>query len=153
MLEVKNLSVSYGAIEAVKDISFTVNAGEVLGIAGIAGSGQRELLESIAGLYPITSGSVTFFPPESDKPQELAGKDPMDIRKAGIFRQRGGEAEGEDGGQQSGKHTQGYEKCGHLFHLSYLLVIMCFCPYTRQIGSRVSENGKFAEKFFFFCSV
>ena len=34
--------------------------------------------------YPITSGSVTFFPPESDKPQELAGKDPMDIRKAGI---------------------------------------------------------------------
>ena len=56
-------------------------------------------------------------------------------------------------GQQSGKHTQGYEKCGHLFHLSYLLVVMCFCPYTRQIAAKVSENGKFAEKFFFFCSV
>ena len=56
-------------------------------------------------------------------------------------------------GQQSGKHTQGYENCGHLFHLSYLLVVMCFCPYTRQIAAKVSENGKFAEKFFFFCSV
>ena len=56
----------------------------MLGVAGVAGSGQRELLESIAGLYPITSGSVTFYPPESDQPQELAGKDPMDIRKSGI---------------------------------------------------------------------
>ena len=68
-------------VKRLDDVSFTINAGEVLGVAG---SGQRELLESIAGLYPITSGSVTFFPPESDKPQELAGKDPMDIRKAGI---------------------------------------------------------------------
>ena len=56
-------------------------------------------------------------------------------------------------GQQSGKHTQGHEKRGHLFHLSYLLVVMCFCPYTRQTAAKVSENGKFAEKFFFFCSV
>ena len=71
-------------VKRLDDVSFTINAGEVLGVAGVAGSGQRELLESIAGLYPITSGSVTFFPPESDKPQELAGKDPMDIRKAGI---------------------------------------------------------------------
>ena len=71
-------------VKRLDNVSFSINAGEVLGVAGVAGSGQRELLESIAGLYPITSGSVTFFPPESDKPQELAGKDPMDIRKAGI---------------------------------------------------------------------
>ena len=62
----------------------TINAGEVLGVAGVAGSGQRELLESIAGLYPISSGSVTFYPPEGGAPEELAGKDPMDIRKSGI---------------------------------------------------------------------
>ena len=55
-----------------------------LGVAGVAGSGQRELLESIAGLYPIASGSVTYYSPEDNKPQELVGKDPMDIRKAGI---------------------------------------------------------------------
>ncbi len=66
-------------VKRLDNVSFTINAGEVLGVAGVAGSGQRELLESIAGLYPIASGSVTFYPPE-----ELAGKDPMDIRKAGI---------------------------------------------------------------------
>ena len=71
-------------VKRLDNVSFTINAGEVLGVAGVAGSGQRELLESIAGLYPISSGSVTFYPPESEAPQELAGKDPMDIRKAGI---------------------------------------------------------------------
>ena len=71
-------------VKRLDNVSFTINAGEVLGVAGVAGSGQRELLESIAGLYPITSGSVTFYPPEGDTPQEMAGKDPMDIRKAGI---------------------------------------------------------------------
>ena len=71
-------------VKRLDNVSFTINAGEVLGVAGVAGSGQRELLESIAGLYPITSGSVTFYPPEGDTPQEMAGKDPMDIRRAGI---------------------------------------------------------------------
>ena len=73
------------AVLRLDNVSFTINAGEVLGVAGVAGSGQRELLESIAGLYPIASGSVTFYPPEEGSaPEELAGKDPMDIRKAGI---------------------------------------------------------------------
>ena len=72
-------------VKRLDNVSFTINAGEVLGVAGVAGSGQRELLESIAGLYPIQSGSVTFFPPEENaQAQELVGKDPMDIRKAGI---------------------------------------------------------------------
>ena len=72
-------------VKRLDNVSFTINAGEVLGVAGVAGSGQRELLESIAGLYPIQSGSVTFFPPEENgQSLELVGKDPMDIRKAGI---------------------------------------------------------------------
>ena len=71
-------------VKRLDNVSFTVNAGEVLGIAGIAGSGQRELLESIAGLYPVTSGSVTYYAPGGGAPQEMVGKDPMDIRKSGI---------------------------------------------------------------------
>ena len=71
-------------VKRLDNVSFSINAGEVLGVAGVAGSGQRELLESIAGLYPIASGSVTYYSPEDNKPQELVGKDPMDIRKAGI---------------------------------------------------------------------
>ena len=60
------------------------STGEVLGIAGVAGSGQRELLESIAGLYPVASGHVTFYPPDGGKEKELVGLDPMKIRKSGI---------------------------------------------------------------------
>ena len=71
-------------VKRLGNVSFDIKAGEVLGVAGVAGSGQRELLESIAGLYPIASGSVTYYSPEDNKPQELVGKDPMDIRKAGI---------------------------------------------------------------------
>ena len=71
-------------VKRLDNVSFDIKAGEVLGVAGVAGSGQRELLESIAGLDPIASGSVTYYSPEDNKPQELVGKDPMDIRKAGI---------------------------------------------------------------------
>ena len=65
-------------------VSFTAMGGEILGVAGIAGSGQRELLESIAGLYPVASGHVTFYPPDGGKEKELVGLDPMKIRKSGI---------------------------------------------------------------------
>ena len=71
-------------VKRLDNVSFTVNAGEVLGVAGIAGSGQRELLESIAGLYPIKSGSVTYIEPESGVEKNLVGMDPMDIRKSGV---------------------------------------------------------------------
>ena len=71
-------------VKRLDDVSFSINSGEILGIAGVAGSGQRELLESIAGLYPISSGSITFNPPEGGESLQMVGKDPMDIRKAGI---------------------------------------------------------------------
>ncbi len=50
------------------NVSFSAYSGEILGIAGIAGSGQRELLESIAGLHHLQSGSVTYYNPKKDKP-------------------------------------------------------------------------------------
>ena len=60
MLEVKNLSVSYGAIEAVKDISFTVNAGEIVSLIGANGAGKTTTLHTITGLLPAKSGSVMY---------------------------------------------------------------------------------------------
>ena len=60
MLEVKNLSVSYGAIEAVKDISFTVNAGEIVSLIGANAAGKTTTLHTITGLVPAKSGSVMY---------------------------------------------------------------------------------------------
>lgn len=81
---VENLSVKDPeGIYKLKDISFTANSGEILGIAGISGCGQKELLEAIAGLQPIESGSILFA--EDDKERvELIGKDPQDIAEMGI---------------------------------------------------------------------
>ena len=60
-LMVKNLNLDDNeGLHVLKDISFTAYGGEILGIAGIAGSGQRELLESIAGLQPVKSGEIIF---------------------------------------------------------------------------------------------
>ena len=81
--EPKNVYDELG-VKRLDNVTFTINAGEVLGIAGIAGSGQRELLESIAGLYPIKSGSVLFHNPETGEEKDLVGLAPMDIRKRGI---------------------------------------------------------------------
>jgi len=67
-LEVKNLNcVDAEGVQMLKDVSFTANGGEILGIAGIAGSGQKELLEAIAGLQPLTSGEIIFTNPKKDK--------------------------------------------------------------------------------------
>ena len=60
MLEVKNLSVSYGAIEAVKDISFTVNDGEIVSLIGANGAGKTTTLHTITGLVPARSGSMMY---------------------------------------------------------------------------------------------
>ena len=68
-LHVRNLNcLSAEGLPVVKDVSFTVNSGEILGIAGIAGSGQRELLEAIAGMQPISSGEVVFINPKKGRP-------------------------------------------------------------------------------------
>ena len=70
-------------IKRLDGVSFTAMGGEILGVAGIAGSGQRELLEAITGLYPVQSGSIRFTPKEGAE-SELVGKTPAQIRKAGV---------------------------------------------------------------------
>jgi simple sugar transport system ATP-binding protein len=60
VLEVRNLSVPGKHGPAVKDVSFTVLAGEIVGIAGIEGNGQTELIEALSGLTKASAGSVEF---------------------------------------------------------------------------------------------
>lgn len=60
MVEVKNLVKSYGSIDAVKDISFTANVGEVLGFLGPNGAGKSTTMNIIAGYLSATSGTVTI---------------------------------------------------------------------------------------------
>lgn len=60
MLQIKNLSVSYGAIEAVKNISLTVNDGEIVSLIGANGAGKTTTLHTITGLTPAVSGEVLF---------------------------------------------------------------------------------------------
>jgi general nucleoside transport system ATP-binding protein len=65
-------------MDALRDVSLTVHAGEVLGVAGVAGNGQRELAEAITGLRPLATGAVTVAG------RKLRGGDPREAIRAGI---------------------------------------------------------------------
>ena len=85
-LDIQHLTVrSADGITVLDDASFDVYGGEILGIAGIAGNGQKELLEAIAGLQPTQRGaSVEYYAPDASAPVQLIGKSPKAIREAGI---------------------------------------------------------------------
>lgn len=61
MLEVRDLVVSYGGIEALKGISFDVEEGNIVTLIGANGAGKSTTLRSITGIVPIQSGSITFM--------------------------------------------------------------------------------------------
>lgn len=83
-LVVNGLSyVNKDGVKTLDNAAFTANSGEILGIAGVAGSGQRELLEAIAGLIPSSSGSALYYPPEGGE-NELTEMNAADIAKAGV---------------------------------------------------------------------
>ena len=83
-IEVKNLTVKdqEGTVK-LEDVSFTANSGEILGIAGISGCGQKELLEAIAGLQKVDSGSISYVEEDGTR-EELIGKDPTAIASMGV---------------------------------------------------------------------
>jgi len=79
VLRINNLNATdIDGVKVLKDITFDLYEGEILGVAGVAGSGQKELCESIAGLYPIEDGEILY------EGENLVGKTPRDIIKKGI---------------------------------------------------------------------
>ena len=83
-IEVKGLTVrSMDGILKLDDVSFTANSGEILGIAGISGCGQKELLEAIAGLQPVEAGSIEYIEDDGRR-EQLLGKDPLAIAEMGV---------------------------------------------------------------------
>ena len=85
-LGIKNLTVtnSFG-IKTLDNVSFDVYGGEILGIAGISGCGQKELLESIAGLQRAdSSSSITYYQRHNTRTKELVGMSARKIHELGI---------------------------------------------------------------------
>lgn len=79
LLEVKDLTLlNDEKRQVIKNLSFNIKAGEILGIAGIAGCGQRELCEAIAGIYEVKGGDILF------EGESLVGKSPKEFIKKGI---------------------------------------------------------------------
>lgn len=95
-LEVEDLICSNGTVNTLEHVTFTAMGGEILGIAGVSGSGQKELLEAIAGLQKVRSGHIRYYPPAPDQliagkhvpvnreGEELVGKSPAQIRRVGV---------------------------------------------------------------------
>ena len=83
-IEVQGLTVrNEEGILKLQDVSFTANSGEILGIAGISGCGQKELLEAIAGLQVTESGTISYIEDDGHK-EMLIGKDPRKIAEMGV---------------------------------------------------------------------
>ena len=84
-LVVRGIScISREGVKLLDDITFTAKSGEILGIAGIAGSGQRELLEAIAGLQHLDKGEILYNNPKTKGVDNLRDKTPMQIRELGV---------------------------------------------------------------------
>lgn len=78
MLDVKDLRVVYGAIEAVKGVSFSVEKGEIVTLVGANGAGKTSILRAISGLVPAKTGEILY------QGRNLVGVPPHDIVSAGI---------------------------------------------------------------------
>ncbi len=84
VLKVQGLSCySKEGLKALDDVSFTARRGEILGIAGIAGCGVKELFEAIAGIQRVSGGSVTFINKEN-KDIDITNKSPVGIKRTGA---------------------------------------------------------------------
>jgi branched-chain amino acid transport system ATP-binding protein len=78
LLELRALEVAYGAVAAVRGVSLTVGAGEIVGLIGPNGAGKSTTLHAIMGLVPLRSGDVVFAG------QSLRGRAPEAIARSGV---------------------------------------------------------------------
>ena len=84
-LIVENIDcINHEGVKLLDNVSFTARSGEILGIAGIAGSGQRELLEAIAGLQSLDNGKILYNNPKTNNQENLRDKTPLEIRQMGV---------------------------------------------------------------------
>ena len=84
-LEVKNLNVcDKEGVNRLTDVNFTAYSGEILGVAGISGSGQKELLEAIAGLQNCRDCSNIEFISDKGEIKQLSGMHPLEIKRLGV---------------------------------------------------------------------
>ena len=84
-LEVSDVTcVNREGVKVLDDVTFTAYSGEILGIAGIAGSGQRELLEAIAGLQKLNEGDIYYHNPKTGEVDKLRDKTPLQLRELGV---------------------------------------------------------------------
>ena len=85
-LAIRHVScVNKEGVTTLDDVSFDVYSGEILGIAGISGSGQKELLESIAGLQRTQEGaSIEYIADDGETKVQLIGKTPREIKDLGV---------------------------------------------------------------------
>ncbi len=83
-IELKNVTtLNAEGVKAIDNLSFDIRSGEIFGIAGIAGSGQRELLETIAGLQKPENGEIIYHSPEGET-VDLRAKTPTQIKELGV---------------------------------------------------------------------
>lgn len=80
LLEISNLTKSFGGVQAVNDVSFSVNQGEILAIIGPNGAGKTTLFNLITGIYPASTGSIRF------KGTEVNGMSAHRVARLGIAR-------------------------------------------------------------------
>jgi branched-chain amino acid transport system ATP-binding protein len=80
LLEVSGLTKSFGGLVANRDVGFSLNPGEILGIIGPNGAGKTCLFNCITGFLPITAGTIRF------RDADITGRPPHEINRAGIAR-------------------------------------------------------------------
>ena len=141
-LEIKGLNLkSHDGVKVLDNVSFTAKSGEILGIAGIAGSGQKELLEAIAGLQKLESGDMIFHNPKKDKPVTFFHKDlhrVKELAKEGAFRYENGETVDFTG--KTDKEIKGLVNAGKvLFKEDEIIDLKDKTPLQiRELGIRLS---------------
>jgi branched-chain amino acid transport system ATP-binding protein len=80
ILELDNVTKTFGGIEAVKNVSFSIDKDEIIGLIGPNGAGKTTIFNLITGVYKVTEGKIKF------QGNDITGKDPVSIVKSGISR-------------------------------------------------------------------
>ncbi len=107
MLEVRNLSVRYGAIEALADASLSVGQNEIVCLIGANGAGKSTALNAISGVVPASAGQVVFFD------ERMSGRRASRIVRAGLVQVPEGRLVFPDMSVMENLEMGAYSQAGH----------------------------------------